>query len=189
MTTSAKTLCNLAIGLLLCGDLLAAGLDASLDRTRIVDGEALVLTLTAPGDAWGVPDLSPLEADFEVTNQGQSTRMSIVNGRSSSVREWQFMLAPKRSGTLNVPSLALGNLSSEPLAVEVLPADRAAEVGESLPVMLEVEVDQESPYVQGQVIYRALVLSSVSVSQGSLTDPVSEGSIIERLGEDRRFET
>ncbi len=189
MSTSAKTLRNLLVGLLLCGDLLAAGLDASLDRTRVVEGEALVLTLTAPGDAWGVPDLSPLEADFEVTNQGQSTRMSIVNGRSSSVREWQFMLAPKRSGALSVPSLVLGNLSSEPLAVEVLPADRAAEVGESLPVMLEVEVDQESPYVQGQVIYRALVLSSVSVSQGSLTDPVSEGSIIERLGEDRRFET
>lgn len=189
MTKIARLFLILMLTLAAGGRALAAGLEASLDRTRIVEGETLVLTLSAPGDTWGVPDLAPLAVDFEVANQGQSTRMSIVNGRSSSTREWQLLLAPKRSGSLTIPAIELGNLSSEPLKVEVLPASQAAEVGETLPVMLEVEVDKDAPYVQGQVVYSARVLTRVNVSQGSLSDPVAEGAIIERLGEDKRYET
>lgn len=178
----------LTLGCSVTGQALADGLEASLGRTRILEGETVLLTLIAPGDSWGVPELGPLGKDFEVDNQGQSTRMTIVNGRSSSTREWQFLLAPKRSGRLTIPALKVGDLTSEPLAVDVLPAARAGELGEAPPVLLEVETDRGSPYVQGQVIYSARVLVRVNLSQAALNDPVVEGAVVERLGEDRRYE-
>jgi hypothetical protein len=167
----------------------ASELAASLDRTRIVLGETVLLTLSAPGDSWGIPELDPLEGDFDVESRGQSTNMTIINGQASSTREWRFLLAPKRTGTLTIPALDIGDLRSEPIRLEVLPASAAGEVGRTLPVLVEVEVDEETPYVQGQVIYTARVLARVQVHQATLEDPVADGVIIERLGEDRSYET
>jgi hypothetical protein len=179
----------LIAGVGVAGAALGADLEASLDRTRILEGETVLLTLSAPGDSWGIPELGALAGDFDVKNEGQSTRMTIVNGRASSTREWRFLLAPKRSGHLTIPVLRVGDLSSEPIELEVLPAAEAAELDGPLPVMLEVEVDDEAPYVQGQVIYRVRVLARVSISQATLEDPSAQGVIIQRMGEDKTYET
>lgn len=169
--------------------LAAPGLEASLDRTRVAEGEAVALTLTAPGDSWGQPDLAPLAADFDVLDQSQSSRMSIINGQSSSTREWRLLLAPKRVGKLRIAPLRVGDLQSRALELEVLPAAQAAQVGESLPVLVETEVDRTDPYVQGQVVYTVRVLYRVPLRQARLDDPSAAGAIVERLGEDRRTET
>jgi hypothetical protein len=55
--------------------------------------------------------------------------------------------------------------------------------------MVEAEVDRDTPYVQGQVVYTVRVLIRVSLQQATLGDPGAEGVIIERLGEDRSYET
>jgi len=171
------------------GTALSAGLEASIDRTRIVEGESVMLTVTAPGDSWGIPELGALAQEFEVESQGQSTNMTIVNGQASSTREWRFLLAPKRSGRLTVPALKIGGMESEPIQLEVLPTSEATRLGETLPVMVEAEVDKATPYVQGQVVYTARVLLRVQVQQATLEDPKADGVIIERLGEDRSYET
>jgi hypothetical protein len=167
----------------------APALEASLDRARVAEGEAVALTLSAPGDAWGQPDLAPLAADFDVLDQSQSSRMSIINGQSSSMREWRFLLAPKRAGKLRIPPLQVGDRQSPALELEVLPASQAAQVGEALPVLVETEVDRSDPYVQAQVVYTVRVLYRVPLRQARLDDPSAAGAIIERLGDDRRSET
>jgi hypothetical protein len=177
----------LVLGLLLAVDAAAAGLAAQLDRNRVAEGETVVLTLTVPGDAAGAPDLSALAKDFDVLNQGQSTRMSIVNGRASSTHEWQLVLAPKRTGRLTVPALRLGGEATAPIALEVLPAAQAGKLGEAQPVLLEVEAEPERPYVQGQVIYRVRVLARVPLRQATLSDPAAGDAVVERLGEDRSY--
>ncbi len=173
--------------LLLMGAARADGLVARLDRTQVAEGETLVLTLVASGDTDGTPDLSPLEADFDLLNQGQSTRVSIVNGRRSSTREWQLVLAPKRVGRLRIPVLSLGGLTSPGLDLEVLPQAQASKLGEARPLLLEVELGPEDPYVQGQIIYTVRVLARGVTRQASLSDPKAEHVLIERLGEDRSY--
>ena len=168
----------------------AAGLVASLDRTRVALGESIALTLRAPGDLWGVPDLKVLRQDFRVEKQGQRTKMTIVNGQVSSVKEWQFLLFPKRSGKLQIPSIQVGDLASDPISIEVLPPSQAQKaLGRSSPVLVEAEVDQKSPFVQEQVRYSVRVLSRVNLRQATLEDPKGEGLLVERLGEDRTYET
>ncbi|MGA7982058.1 MAG: BatD family protein, partial [Chromatiaceae bacterium] len=177
------------LGLVLCGRVAAAGLDASLDRNRLAEGDTVTLNLTAPGDAAGTPDFSPLKSDFDILDQGQSTRMTIVNGRSSSTREWRLVLAPKRTGRLTVPSLSVGGLSSAPLALEVVPASQAARLGQSRPIMLEVAADPKAPYVQGQVVYTVRILHRVPLRQASLSDPSAGDAIVQKLGEDKTYST
>jgi hypothetical protein len=179
----------IALGLLLWGRALAAGLEAILDRNRIAAGETVTLELTAFGDSGGDPDFSPLKADFDILNQGRSTRMAITNGQASSTREWQLVLAPKHSGKLTVPSVTVGGLSSKPLPIEVLPASQAAQLGQNRSVMIEVVADPKAPYVQGQVVYTVRLLYRVGLRQASLSDPSSDDAVVQKLGEDKRYST
>jgi hypothetical protein len=172
---------------LVTSSLFAAGLQARLDRTRLAEGDTLILSLSAPGNSSGAPDLSPLEQDFDILNQSQSSRMSIINGNTSSTREWQLVLAPKHSGKLHIPPLSLAGMTSQALSVEVLPAAQAAKLGEPRPLALEVEASPKDPYVQGEVIYTLRVLARVSLRQASLSEPTVKDALIERLGEDKQY--
>ena len=177
------------LGFLSIAQALAAGLDAQVDRARLAEGESLLLTLSGPGDVWGTPDTAALARDFAVQNQGQGTSTVMTNGRVTTTREWRFLLTPKASGRFTIPAMRLGELESLPIAVEVLPAAQAAQVGEPPPARLEAELDRDQVYVQGQVIYTLRVLLRPQVQNASLEDPQAEGIQIERLGEDRVTET
>jgi hypothetical protein len=167
----------------------ASALEASLDRNRVAEGEVVVLTVRADGGVDGTPDFAVLANDFDLVNQGQSSRMQFINGRSSSWREWHLTLAPRRLGTLQIPALRLGGQSTAPLALEVVPAAEIAQDGPPPPVLLEVEASPEQPVVQGKVIYTVRMLSRAPLRQVSLTEPRASGAIIERLGGERRGET
>ncbi len=177
------------LGFLSIAQALAAGLDAQIDRARLAEGESLLLTLSGPGDVWGTPDTAVLARDFAVQNQGQGTSTVMTNGRVTTTREWRFLLTPKASGRFTIPAMRLGELESLPIAVEVLPAAQAAQVGEPPPARLEAELDRDQVYVQGQVIYTLRVLLRPQVQNASLEDTQAEGIQIERLGEDRVTET
>lgn len=167
----------------------AAGLDATLDRSRVVDGDSVILSLVASGDNQGSPDLSGLAQDFEVLGQSQSTRMTILNGAAKTSSEWQITILPKRTGTLTLPSINLGNLSSDPLQLQVLPADQAGKISQDRPVLLEVATDTKTPYVQAQVVYTLRILSRVPMRQAQLTEPKTDNAILERLGNDINYKT
>ncbi len=168
---------------------LAQGLDARLDRTRIADGETVTLQISAAGDAQGAPDLSPLDADFDIVDQGQSSQVNIINGRMSSTHEWRIGLLPKRVGDLTIPALHVGSLTSQPLHLTVAPAADRAGDDTGQPVLVEVDADPENPWVQSQVTYKVRVLSQAPLQAASLTEPQAGDAIVQRLGDDRRYET
>ena len=168
---------------------LSAGLEARLDRTRISESETVTLLLRDDGSHGGAPDLGPLQRDFDVLSQGRSTRVQVHNGRTESWHEWQLLLAPKRTGKLTIPALRLGGAVSQPLDLEVVAAAQAAAGDAPGPVMLEVEVSDPQPYVQGKVIYTVRVLTQVHLRQPQLSDPGGDELLMERLGQDRRYET
>ena len=167
----------------------AAELDARLDRTEVVEGEPIVLTLSTDGGASGTPDLAPLQQDFDLVNQGQSSSMSFVNGRMSSRREWHLTLMPRRTGTIEIPAIPFGTGASRPLSLDVLPAAAAARRGVDLPVLVEADVAPESPFVQQQLVYTVRVLHAVPLRDANLSLPQVDGALVYPLGDDSRFET
>lgn len=166
----------------------AAGLEAQLDRLRIGAGETVNLLLSASGDTKGDPELAPLTRDFDLLNRSESSQVQIVNGRTTSKRQWQLLLAPKRSGKLVVPAINLGSAASQPLTLEVLPPGQSPS-GVAQTLMLETSATPQQPYVQGKVIYTVNLLTRVPLSQASLTEPDVENAVIERLGEDEQSVT
>lgn len=165
----------------------AAELEATLDRSRIIEGDSVILNLVATGDNQSTPDLSALSQDFEITGQSQSTRMTIINGDAKTSREWRITLIPKRTGTLTLPAINLNGAFSDPLQLQVLPADQANKIGEARPVLLEVTIDTKMPYVQEQVVYTIKILSRVPMRQAELTEPKADNVILERLGADINY--
>lgn len=104
----------------------AAALSATVEPKVADAGEPVRLTLRFDGDApAGRPDLSPLDADFEIVGSQQSQRVSIVNGRVEQTRELEILLLPKRGGTIEIPALHAGDLASEPLRLTVRDAGDA----------------------------------------------------------------
>ena len=138
-------------------DVLAASFQVDPDRTRLAVNETFTLRLIANGDLKGEPDLSPLEADFEILSRSTSTRTTIVNGDMSQAREWGLELAPRHTGDLVIPSLALGGEHSQPVHIQVTPADQASSGGGPRPLFLDTEVGTPSPYVQEPFTYKAKV--------------------------------
>lgn len=170
--------------------LYAAELTASVDRNPVTTQETLTLILQLQGhsqDADVGPDLSPLQQDFEVLGQSQSSRVDIVNGHASAMRQWQITLFPKHAGTLTIPPLRVGDFTSRALELRVLPAARAQADGEEPEIFLEAEVEPAEVYVQGQAIYTLRLFTRVSLRAESFPDPKVEG--LHKLGEDQISET
>ena len=60
------------------------GISATVDRAEATLEDRIVLTITIEGSQRARPELPELP-DFDVLPGGQSTQMSIVNGRASSL--------------------------------------------------------------------------------------------------------
>lgn len=163
---------------------LAAEVSAQVDRNVITQNETVELTLEL-SDQDGTPDLAPLENDFTVLNNARSNRISIVNGRIDTRNEWVLTLAPKRSGDLQIPALAVGDKHTDPIVVKVI-AGKAATARND--VILESSVDVRSVDVQAQLIYTLRLLHGVDLKEGALSVPDLPSAIVERLGEDSTSE-
>ena len=116
---------SLALLLVLAIPLEAAEVSASLDRDSAQVGDNVVLTVIATGAVRSVPELelSNLETDFDVYSMGQSTNVSIVNGKMTSETSRQFVLIPKRAGTYTIGPLSVrlgkDEMQTQPLRLTV----------------------------------------------------------------------
>ena len=163
-------------------------MNAWLDRTRIGEGETVQLTLEVQGQVSGRPDTSELEQDFEILGISTGSRVNIVNGRTDTRTSWAITLTPRRSGTLTIPSLQVGNHRSEPLVLEVSDAP-APSSGSGADVFIESEIEPGTSYVQGQVLYTIRLLHAVPISSGRLSEPASGNILVQRLETDREYVT
>lgn len=166
---------------------LAAGLLADPDRTRLGANETLTLRLIADGGLKGEPDLSPLEADFEILSRSTSSRTTIVNGDMSQSTEWVLELAPRHAGDLLIPSLAIGGEHSQAIPIQVVPADQVDPAAGPRPVFLDTEVGTSTPYVQEPFTYKAKVYYREPPRQASLSEPKADGATIVQQGGDRSY--
>lgn len=169
-----------------------AAFEASVDRTRLIEGETLQLTLeTLAANRFNRPDLSPLEQHFDVQGSRQLSLVSQLDGKTQPVTRWVIGLLPKRTGYVVIPPLSLDTLRSNPISLHVLTASQAAqdETAQMAPVFIDAEVDTETPYVQAQVLLTLRVYHSVSLYDDStLTGLDIPDARVESLGPPRNYE-
>lgn len=158
---------------------------ASVDRNQISMNDTLTLSLTVDSMTFSAdPDINVLENDFHIINQQESSRSSFINGKVTSLRQWDYTLAPKRKGTLAIPSIPLGQYQTRPITITVSEAPAQKKTG-SEQVYLESDVTPRRAYVQSQLDYTVRVLTSVNFLEASLEPLEVKGAVVESAGEDR----
>lgn len=161
-----------------------AELVASIDRQRLALDETLTLTISKDSSSFfSEPDLASLEPDFTVVSRNQSSSTQIINGQMSSSVQWLFVLAPKRTGSLQIPSFSMGKESTAPLSVEVTQEAPPKTQASGLPLFLETAVDQHEVWLQSQVVFTLRILWAVQAQIQEPDEPKLENAILEKLGD------
>lgn len=169
---------------------LAAGtFTATVDRTEVPAGESVTLDLSVSGaDPKGAPDLSPLDNDFTVVSQGQTSQTNIVNGQVTSSTGWDVVLIPKKEGGLTIPALTVdtdqGSLTSDPLKIDVgNPAAAQTEHNDALNV--EAKVSKQDLYQNEPVLLTIRLIAHKTIRVDSVPELNLENAIVEPQGKPR----
>ncbi|MDF1763630.1 MAG: BatD family protein, partial [Oleibacter sp.] len=159
---------------------------ASVDRKEISQYDSLVLKVTYQDVALlSEPDFSPLEADWDITSNSRSTQIQFSNGKNNSISEWTLVLFPKRTGTLTIPPLPFGNVSSNEITIEVTESSNSQPVKNDN-FYFEVEVSSGEHYVQEEILYIERIYFKVQHESPNLSPFTVANARLELLQEPQR---
>ncbi|TRW90290.1 BatD family protein [Candidatus Methylobacter oryzae] len=167
----------------------AAQIGVSFDRNPVSLDESFQIIFSADETPDSDPDFSPLEQDFEVLGQSQSSSSSWINGQSSKTIQWTVNVMAKRTGSLIVPQISFGKDVSRPASILITQASANKAFNTDDDLFLEVEVTPESPYVQSQVLYTVKLYRRVEIAQATLSEPELGDAVVEKLGDDNNYTT
>ncbi len=167
----------------------AAQIGVSFDRNPVSLDESFQIIFTANETPDSDPDFSPLEQDFEVLGQSQSSSSSWINGQSSKTIQWTVNVMAKHAGSLIVPQISFGKDSSRPASILITQASANKAVNTDDDLFLEVDATPQSPYVQSQVLYTVKLYRRVEIAQASLSEPELSDAVVEKLGDDNNYTT
>lgn len=131
MKTLRKVLTVFILGCVLSAVSVASAEDisffAEVSQNQVPVNSTIRLTLTVTGDQFVDPVQLPPIDGFDVQYVGPATRVSIINGRSSSSRSFNYVLHALREGTFTIPSLSIEvggkTYSTQTITIEVTGAD------------------------------------------------------------------
>jgi BatD DUF11 like domain len=173
---------------LLINGVLWSEITVQVARDTVKLNESIQVVFKSTDKVKGNPDFKPLERDFDILSQNQSSSTRIINGQVDHEYSWTLSLMSKREGRVTIPSIRFGSQVSEPIAVQVNEAQAAAK-GD--PIFFEVEISPNNQvYEQSQIVYKVRFFRSVNLYNGHIGDiSVSDpDAIIEPLGEDKEYD-
>jgi hypothetical protein len=184
--TLASRTCLLLLALLV--GVAHADLRVQVDRTRVEEGETLLLLVRVDARAEG-PDLAALGRDFEVLGNQKSSQFRAVAGRSSVTTEWRLTLLPRRTGTLEIPALTVAGETSTPIPVEVRPVSGRTRRLIDSTVFFDNELDRDRVHVQEQLVYtvRLFYAEGVQLYMDLPATPELPDAIVQPLGDVRAY--
>ncbi|MGZ5054312.1 MAG: BatD family protein [Methylobacter sp.] len=189
MNTIKKLVFLLLLSSFMPGNVFAAQIGVSFDRNPVSLDESFQIIFTANDTPDSDPDFSPLEQDFEILGQSQSSNSSWINGRSSKTIQWTLNVMAKHSGSLVVPAVKFGDDESQPASIMVTQAAANKAINTDDDLFLEVEANPQSPYVQSQVFYTVRLYRRVDIAQAALNEPELSDAVVEKLGDDSNYNT
>ena len=168
----------------------AAEISISAHPENPVASESFQLQFRSDSKVDAEPDFSALESIINILGRNRQTSIQWINGRNSHTTTWILDVMVKAPGLLVLPEIAFGSDRSRRTVVEVRAAPPGSSAVADTGLILELEVDNETPYVQEQIILTARLLRRVELNDANLTDPSADSDvIIRRLGKDLTTQT
>jgi len=163
--------------------------EASLDRYQLTRGETFVLTIRVHGQQGGVQmDKSPLQENFDIILTRTSSQLRTVNNRTESWTDYHLTLFPRSTGVLEVPSLQVAGIMTEPLEVNVLAQTQTAMVpGQS--IYMETIINKRSVYVQEQLLFTIRLYYTINgIRNPQFTELEMPNTVIQMIGSPNQYE-
>ncbi len=158
-----------------------------VDRHAISAGETVQFTLEAAGSGKGDPDTTTLEKEFDILGTSNSNRIEFVNGKMESHKSWIMTLRPKRSGTLIIPAISIGDFQSD--LIELTVSKTPSSIHDAnVDIFIETDSEPDDLYIQQQLIYRVRLFYGPSLKEGTLSDPTVDNAVVKRLGKDVSYD-
>ena len=176
----------IALALMLCTLPSFAQTRAWLDREQVTYGETATLNIETDTSVQQI-DYAPLNAQFDIAGQTVRRSFQLVNGRSSTRSLFAVGIRPRGPGILTVPALRVGNSSTEPLRMTVIPAT-VQPANSNADAFVETEVDADKPYVQQAVGMVVRLFVGVNLLSGQLDQDQPPDSSLQQVGEDLRYQ-
>lgn len=127
-----------------------ASIDVRVDRNPVQEDESFTIEFSTNNDVSTDPDFSSLARDFKILRFQPVQNFQLINGVMSKHFSWTLTLAPLHTGKIEIPSIAIGNETTERLELEVVPAAKVRGGGDLF--VIQVDSDVNTTYVQGQIL-------------------------------------
>jgi len=168
----------------------AAEIRVSVQPDRPVANESFQIIFTADSKISAEPDFGVLEPLVDILGRNRQTSVQWINGRNSHTTTWVLEALVREPGRLVIPEIAFGNDRSTRTTINIHPRNSSSPGITDTSLILEIEVDNATPYVQEQIILTARLLRLVELNDANLTEPSADTDvIIKRLGKDRTTQT
>ena len=183
------TQCLAIFGCLLITTVSLAFVEATIDRSKVYEGESFTLKITSDAAQRSTPDLSSLEKDFYILGSGSSQQVQVINGAMTAKTSWNIQLQAKSPGQFHIPSLRVGKELTNPIQINVSEPPEVSAGSEGQPVFIEVETSSpdNSVYLQQQVLYTVRLVFKRPLLDGNLSSPAPDNALVEQLGEDNQY--
>lgn len=181
---------TLYVGLLLTLSSIAlATVTASVDRTRMYQDELLTLSVrVSPMGSLARQDISALESLFTIVSNSQQRSTQIINGRSSTVTEYRFTLAPKELGTLGIPPFQVDNRSSDPIFIEVLDIKNRQDGLTDQDIRLQATLANTSVYIDQPTLLTVKLMYRIGLRSGRIASIDLDGISADLIDETQTTE-
>lgn len=124
---------------------------ATLSADVVSEFESVTLTVSDRSRDSIDPDFSALEGDFEIASVSTESQLRIESGRVDSAKSWKLELMPKRTGTIDIPQLRVGNSLTNSLRLRVNPISASERDYISRTAFFETIVSHEEQYPQAAI--------------------------------------
>ena len=162
-----------------------------LDRNEATIADSVTVTVAVSGASGGnyVPVLHGVEK-FDVSQEGTSSRIEIINGRMSSEVDYTFLLRPRETGTFEIgpAEVTIGGKTyrTNTATLKVVHQARSSGANQG-PIFLTARLSSPEVYVEGQVIYTLKLYHQVKVSNVSLELPQEDYLSFRQLGKPLQY--
>ena len=190
-----RTILQIAFAVLLCWHVGAmANISVTIDPPAVSLGDTFRLTFTIDNpQGGGIPDLTPLQENFNIVGTERNMSYSIVNGQTQSAGQWTVLLVAKKAGALAIPPIRIGHQESTASSIEVTTnKESITPDNQGIPqddVMIKTEVSQQEAFINQQVIYTVKLYNSQRLLDAQYQPPSVEDALLIPLGDGRRYNT
>ena len=132
------------------------------------------------------PDFGELENSFEILSQNRQVSIKWINGKREQSTSWTLSAIPLKAGLVTIPSIDFGQKKSIAKTIQIIDTPLSSS---DLPpdIIVEVEVNTHSPYVQQQVIYSLRLYHRVKLRNPRLSGPKTDKDAEIKHLDDRQF--